>query len=88
MDDKPKSRYRDTKGLTLLALRVTKALLIAIKEEYDIPQGRLLDRAVEELAIRLIGKRKVDKIKRDMRDPEKRESLTREARPTRSRKAT
>ncbi len=88
MNDKPKSRHRDTKGLSLLTLRVTKALLIAIKEEHDVPQGRLLDRAVEELAIRMIGKRKVDKIKRAMRDPEKKELLTREARPTKSKKGT
>jgi hypothetical protein len=80
MLEKPESLHRDTKVLTLLALRVTKALLIAMKEEYDVPQGRLLDQAVEELATRLMGKRKVEKIKRDMRDPKKKEVLTREIR--------
>jgi hypothetical protein len=80
MHEKPESLHRDTKVLTLLALRLTKALLIAMKEEYDVPQGRLLDQAVEELAVRLMGKRKVEKIKRDMRDPKKKEILTRETR--------
>jgi hypothetical protein len=80
MNQKPESLHRDTKVLTLLALRVTKALLIAMKEEYDIPQGRLLDQAVEEMAVRLMGKRKVEKIKRDMRDPKKRDLLIRETR--------
>ena len=80
MHEKPESPHRDTKVLTLLALRVTKAFLVAMKEEYDVPQGRLLDQAVEELAIRLMGKKKVDKIKRAMRDPAKKELLTREPR--------
>jgi hypothetical protein len=80
MNEKPESPHRDTKVLTLLALRVTKAFLVAMKEEYDVPQGRLLDQAVEELAVRLMGQKKVDKIKRAMRDPAKKEILTREPR--------
>jgi hypothetical protein len=80
MTEKPESPHRDTKVLTLLALRVTKAFLVAMKEEYDVPQGRLLDQAVEELAVRLMGQKKVDKIKRAMRDPAKKEILTREPR--------
>jgi hypothetical protein len=80
MNEKPESPHRDTKVLTLLALRVTKAFLVAMKEEYDVPQGRLLDQAVEELAVRLMGQKKVDKIKRAMRDPAKKEILTRESR--------
>lgn len=82
MNEKPESPHRDTKVLTLLALRVTKAFLVAMKEEYDVPQGRLLDQAVEELAVRLMGQKKVDKIKRAMRDPAKKEILTREPRDT------
>ena len=58
MREKPESPHRDTKVLTLLALRITKAYLIAMKEEYDVPQGRLLDQAVEELALRLLGKKR------------------------------
>jgi hypothetical protein len=80
MREKPESLHRDTKVLTLLALRVTKAYLIAMKEEYDVPQGRLLDQAVEELALRLLGKKKVERIRKAMRDPLKRELLTRETR--------
>jgi hypothetical protein len=66
--------------LTLLALQTTKALLIAMKKAYRLPQGRLLDNAVEEYAIKLLGVRKVRQIQKAMLDPVKREQLTREPR--------
>jgi hypothetical protein len=66
--------------LTLLALRATKALLIACKEVVDLPQGRILDAAVEKYAIEILGVRKVRQIQRAMRDPAKAALLTREPR--------
>jgi len=66
--------------LTLLALQTTKALLIAMKKAYRLPQGRLLDNAVEEYAIKLLGVRQVRQIQKAMLDPVKREQLTREPR--------
>ena len=66
--------------LTLLALRATKALLIACKEVVDLPQGRILDAAVEKYAIEILGARKVQQIQRAMRDPVKAALLTREPR--------
>jgi len=66
--------------LTLLALRATKALLIACKEVIDLPQGRILDAAVEKYAIEILGVRKVQQIQRAMRDPVKAALLTREPR--------
>ncbi len=72
--------HRDSKMLTLLALRATKALLIACKEVVDLPQGRILDAAVEKYAIEILGVRKVRQIQRAMRDPAKAALLTREPR--------
>jgi hypothetical protein len=72
--------HRDSKMMTLLALRSTKALLIACKEVVDIPQGRLLDAAVEKYAIEILGVRKVRQIQRAMRDPVQAALLTREPR--------
>ena len=72
--------HRDSKMLTLLALRSTKALLIACKELVDLPQGRILDAAVEKYAIEILGIRKVQQIQRAMRDPAKAALLTREPR--------
>ncbi len=72
--------HRDSKMMTLLALRATKALLIACKEVVDLPQGRILDAAVEKYAIEILGVRKVRQIQRAMRDPVKSELLTREPR--------
>ncbi len=69
---------RDSKMLTLLALKQTKALLIACKEVLDLPQGRILDAAVEEYAIAILGVRKVRQIQKAMRDPEKAALLIRE----------
>ncbi len=69
---------RDTKMLTLLALKATKALLIAMKIKCDVPQNRLLDDAVEAHAIKLLGERAVRKIQKAMLDPVQADLLTRE----------
>jgi hypothetical protein len=67
--------------LTLFAAQATKALLVAMKKAYDLPQGRLLDNAVEEYAIKLLGIRKVRQIQKAMLDPRKQEQLMYETTP-------